>query len=145
MAIQYNGTIIGTLTLCQARRVENEKGEYVEMKDDKGRTVYNRYKIQIRDGNCMAIFLHVYKQAKPEDPKRPWVHQLQNFIADEKHLQNIIRNRDEYKGNAFEYMLNGKLRNIKLNIYYKGMQTLAKYMTREGLKVTCYYKEPKKK
>ena len=143
MAIQYNGTTIGRLTLCQARREKNNDGKYVEVKDEKGRTVYNEYPIQIRDGNCLAIFLHIYKQEKPEDPSRPWVHQLQSFIIDEQHLKNIIKDRKE--GNVFEYILNGKPKNIRLNIYYKDMLTLAKYMTRDGLKVTCYYKEPQKK
>lgn len=141
MAIQYNGTVIGTLTLCQAKREKNGDGKYVEVKDDKGRTVYDRYPIQIRDGNCMAIFLYVYKQDEPENPDIPWVHSLQSFLVDEQHLKNFIRDR---KSNVFEYILNGKLKNIKLNIYYKDMLTLAKYMTRDGLKVSCYYKEPKK-
>ena len=143
MAIQYNGTTIGTLTLCQAKKEKNSDGKYVEVKDDKGRTVYNKYPIQIRDGNCLAIFLHIYKQENPKDPARPWVHQLQSFIVDEQHLKNVIKDRKE--GSVFEYILNGKLKNIRLNIYYKDMLTLARYMTRDGLKVTCYYKEPKKK
>ena len=142
MAIEYNGTVIGRLTLCQARREKNDDGKYVEVKDEKGRTVYNKYPIQIRDGNCMAIFLHIYKQEKPEDPKWPWVHQLQSFLIDEDHLKNVIKER---KQNVFEYILNGKLKNIRLNIYYKDMLTLAKYMTRDGLEVKCYYEEPKKK
>ena len=143
MAIQYNGTVIGRLTLCQAKRVKNENGEYVEVKDEKGRTVYNKFPIQIRYGNCLAIFLHIYKKENPENPERPWVHQLQSFIIDEDHLKNVIKDRKD--GNVFEYILNGKLKNIRLNIYYKDMLTLARYMTRDGLKVTCYYKEPKKK
>ena len=142
MAIEYNGTVIGRLTLCQARREKNDDGKYVEVKDEKGRTVYNKYPIQIRDGNCMAIFLPIYKQEKPEDPKWPWVHQLQSFLIDEDHLKNVIKER---KQNVFEYILNGKLKNIRLNIYYKDMLTLAKYMTRDGLEVKCYYEEPKKK
>ena len=143
MAIQYNGTVIGRLTLCQARREKNDDGKYVEVKDEKGRTVYNKYPIQIRDGNCMAIFLHVYKQEKPDDPKRPWVHQLQSFLVDEDHLKNVIKNRKE--GEVFEYILNGKLRDIRLNIYYKEMQTLARYMARDGLEVKVYYEKPKAK
>ena len=143
MAIQYNGTTIGRLTLCQAKRVKNENGEYVEVKDEKGRTVYNKFPIQIRYGNCLAIFLHIYKKENPENPERPWVHQLQSFIIDEDHLKNVIKDRKD--GNVFEYILNGKLKDIRLNIYYKDMLTLARYMTRDGLRVTCYYKEPKKK
>ena len=143
MAIRYNGTTIGTLTLCQARREKNSDGEYVEVKDEKGRPVYNKYPIQIRDGNCLAIFLHVWKDEHPEDPERPWHHDLQSFFVDEAHMKRCLKNYKQ--GEAFEKIIFGKLKNIRLNIYYKNMQTLAKYMTRDGLKVTCYYKEPKSK
>ena len=143
MALQYNGTTIGTLTLCQARKERNENGEYVAVKDEKGRTVYNKFPIQIRDGNCMAIFLHIFKEKEPQDPERPWRHDLIMFFADEQHLKRCLHSGG--KENTFEDLFWGKLRNIKLNIYYKNMLTLAKYMTRDGLKVTCYYKEPKKK
>ena len=142
MAIQYNGTTIGTLTLCQARREKNENGEYVEVKDAKGRTVDNKFPIQIRDGNCMAIFMYIYKMKEPQDPKRPWMHQLVCFFHDEQHLKNCIK---DYEKDAFKGIFSGELRDIKLNIYYKNMLTLAKYLTRDGLKVTCYYEEPKKK
>lgn len=143
MAIQYNGTTIGTLTLCQAKKEKNSDGKYVEVKDEKGRTVYNTYPIQIRDGNCMAIFLHIHKIVNLEDPKRCWMHDLQCFFVDEAHMKRCLE--DFKQGEAFEKMFYGKLKNIRLNIYYKQMQTLAKYMARDGLNVTCYYKEPKKK
>lgn len=143
MALQYNGTTIGTLTLCQARKEKNFDGKYVEVKDDKGRTIYDRYPIQIRDGNCMAIFLHVQKIVNEEEPEKCWRHDLIMFFADEQHMKRCL-NADRKK-RTFEEIFWGKLKNIKLNIYYKGMQTLAKYMTRDGLKVTCYYKEPNTK
>lgn len=143
MAIQYNGTTIGTLTLCQAKREKNSDGKYVEVKDKQGRTVYDKYPIQIRDGNCMAIFLYIHKIENPEDPKKCWQHSLQCFFVDESHMKRCLE--DFKQGEAFEKMFYGKLKNIRLNIYYKQMQTLAKYMARDGLNVTCYYKEPKKK
>jgi hypothetical protein len=143
MAIQYNGTTIGTLTLCQAKRVKNDNGKYVELKDEKGHTVYNEFPIQIRDGNCLAIFLHIWKDPEPEDPERPWHHDLQMFFVDEAHLKRCLKGYRQ--GEAFEKIIFGKLKNIRLNIYYKNMLTLARYMTRDGLEVKCYYKEPKKK
>ncbi len=143
MAIQYNGTTIGTLTLCQARREKNSDGQYVEVKDEKGRVVYNKFPIQIRDGNCMAIFLHIFKQEKPEAPERQYRHDLIMFFADEQHLKRCLKAGGEKR--TFGDLFWGKLTNIKLNIYYKNMLTLAKYMTRDGLKVTCYYKELSKK
>ena len=138
MALNYTGVTIGTLTLCQPVR-EKQGDQYVEKKDERGRTVYNKYSIQIRDSNCLMCAIHVWKDPEPEDPARPWHHDLQMFFIDEAHMKRCL------KGHSFEYLFNGKLRNIKLNIYYKEMQTLAKYMTRDGLNVTCYYKEPKKK
>lgn len=138
MALTYTGTTIGTLTLCQPVR-EKQGDRYVEKKDEKGRTVYKKYPIQIRESNCLMCAIHVWKDPNPEDPERPWHHDLQMFFADEEHMKRCLKEHN------FEKLFWGKLRNIKLNIYYKDMQTLAKYMTKDGLKVTCYYKEPKKK
>ena len=132
---------MGTFTLLQ-NKWDVVDGKYAEIKDEKGRQVYNRFPIQIRQANCLAAFLYIYKQKEPKDPKRPYVHQLVTFFADEQHIKNCLK---DYKKDAFNGIFSGELRNIKLNIYYKNMLTLAKYMTRDGLKVTCYYKEPKKK
>lgn len=141
MAIRYNGTTIGTLTLCQARKEKNSNGEYVEVKDEKGHTVFKKFPIQIRDSNCMATFLHVYKEKEPLDPKRPWIHVLVMFFMDEQHLKRCLKS--DGREQTFESIFGGKLKNIRLNIYYKNMLTLAKYMIRDGLKVTCYYQKPK--
>ena len=141
MAINYSGTTIGTLTLCQKKR-DVVNGEVVEVKDDKGRQVYNKYKIQIRDSNCLMCAIHVWKDPNPEDPEHPWHHDLQMFFVDECHMKRCL---EKYGKNAFETLFFGKLKDIKLNIYYKEMLTLAKYMAKDGLKVQVYYKEPKKK
>lgn len=127
MAIRYNGNIMGTVTIAQQRQDE-----------DKPR----KYKIQIRQGNCLAVFLHVYKEENPEDPKNCWVHQLMNFLADEQHLKNCVKNLKE---NVFAYMLSADwIDKVELNLFYKESNTLLKYMVRDGLKVKCYYKEDKK-
>ena len=141
MAIRYSGVTIGTFTLYQ-KREESVDGNWIDVKDDKGRQVYNKFKIQIRASNCMACFLHISKIDNPKNPKMCWRHQLVAFFADERHLKNCMK---DYKKDAFKGIFSGELRNIKLNIYYKEMLTLAKYMARDGLNVTCYYKEPKKK
>lgn len=143
MAIQYSGTTIGTFTLWQKSQYYNDEKKLVDEKDDKGRQVWNKYKIQIRLGNCMAIFLHIYKEDEPKDPERPWIHKLMCFFMDEKHLQRCMKHIN--KEHFFEYMFDGQLHDIKLNLHYKDMQTLMKYMIRDGLKVTAYYKEPKEK
>ena len=141
MAIHYSGTTIGTFTLCQ-KREETVDGKLIEVKDEKGRPMYNKFKIQIRASNCFATFLHIYKKDNPENPKLCWVHQLVMFFANERHLKNILK---DYKKDAFNGMFSGELKNIKLNIYYKEMFTLARYMAKDGLNVQVYYKEPKKK
>ena len=127
MAIRYNGNIMGTVTIAQQRKDA-----------DKPR----KYKIQIRQGNCLAVFLHVYKQENPEDPKYPWMHQLMNFLGDEQHLKNCVK---DWKENVFAYMLSADwIDKVELNLFYKESNTLLKYMVRDGLKVKCYYKEDKK-
>ena len=128
MALRYNGNIMGTVTIAQQRQDE-----------DKPR----KYKIQIRQGNCLAVFLHVYKEENPEDPKKCWVHQLMNFLGDEQHLKNCVK---DWKENVFTRMLSANwIDKVELNLFYKESDTLLKYMVRDGLKVQVYYKEPKKK
>ena len=141
MALRYTGVTIGTLTLCQPVR-EKQGDQYVEKTDERGRTVYNKFKIQIRQSNALMCAIEVHKQAEPEDAARPYVHQLIAFFANEQHIKNCVK---EYKTGVFERIFWGKLKNIRLNTYYKEMQTLAKYMTHDGLTVQCYYKEPREK
>lgn len=127
MAIRYNGNTMGVVYIEQQRNGEEKP---------------RKYKIQIRQGNCLAVFLHIYKQENPEDPKRPWVHQLMNFLGDEQHLKNIVK---EKKTDVFSYMLSADwIDKVELNLFYKESNTLLKYMVRDGLKVKCYYKEDKK-
>lgn len=129
MALRYNGNIMGTITIAQQRQNE-----------DKPR----KYKIQIRQGNCLAVFLYVYKQENPEDPKKCWVHQLMNFLGDEQHLKNIFNDKSLEK-KVFATMLSADtIEKVELNLFYKESNTLLKYMVRDGLKVKCYYKEDKK-
>lgn len=139
MALRYSGVIIGTLTLCRPVK-EMEGDKCIEKKDEKGRMVYNKYKIQIRQSNALMCALYVHKVVNLEDPKRCWMHDLVMYFEDEQHLKNCMK---EYKTGAFEHIFFGKLKDVRLNIYYKEMLTLAKYMTRDGLQVTCYYEEPK--
>ena len=127
MAIRYNGNVMGTITIAQQR--ENE---------DKPR----KYKIQIRQGNCLAVFLHVYKFKNLEDPKKCWMHQLINFLGNEQHIKNEFKER---KTNVFAWILSADwIDKVELNLFYKESNTLLKYMVRDGLKVKCYYKEDKK-
>lgn len=120
MAIHYSEKTIGSLTVVQQRKEEEKP---------------RKYKIQIRQSNCLACFLHVYKFENKENPKLCWMHELVMFFADEKHLKNCL------KENKFEDLFVGKLENIKLNLFHKECNVLLKYMVRDGLEVKCYYKE----
>ena len=126
MAIYYNGNTMGVVYIEQQRNGEEKP---------------RKYKIQIRQGNCLAVFLHIYKFENKEDPKKCWMHQLVSFLSNEQHLKNIVK---EEKENIFARMFSAnRITKVKLNLFYKESNTLLKYMVRDGLKVECYYKEEK--
>ena len=140
MAIQYWHNNIGTFTLKQKER-DIVDGQVVEMKDENGKQIWREFKIQLREANVLFCALNIYKQDEPEDPSRPYVHQMVSFFVDEQHLKRCFK---KSKTNNFEYWLSGKLTNIRLNLYYKDARTLLKYFIKDGYKVYCYYAEPKK-
>lgn len=126
MPLRYSSRNLGTMTIVQKRGDEEKPREF---------------KLQIREGNCLAVFMNIYKEKEPKDPKLPWVHQLVAFFADERHLKNIVQSYDK---EAFACFFNAvKIKNVKLNLFFKESKTLLKYMIRDGLKVECYYKEEK--
>ena len=90
----------------------------------------NKFKIQIRQGNCLAVFIHVSKQ---EDGQ--YLHTLYSFYADEQHLKNIIKK----DGKPFW----DEVVSVELNMYYKESAILLKHLV-EFYKVKCYYKGTKK-
>lgn len=120
MPLCYSANTMGTFTLVQNG---------------------NKSKIQIRQGNCLAIFLNIYKEKEPQDPDKPWVHQLVSFFVNEQHIKNC---KKDIKTNLFKKLFGGDLKNIRLNMYYKECETLLKYFIKDGYKVQCYYKENKK-
>lgn len=112
--IKYNGITIGKAVVKQFDR---------------------KFTLQIRQGNCLAVILHIAKITEGEH-KGMWRHTLYSFYADDKHMGRILK---EY-GNFFDNLVS-----IELNMFYKECWTLLKYYTKAGYKVKCYYKEPKKK
>ena len=125
MPLTYNSTTIGKLTIEQEFGGER-----------------HRFNLQIRQGNCLAVIIYVRKATPEELEKNPdgkWYHQLHMFYANEQHLKNIMK---DY-GKALDEM--DKVIKCELNMYYKENYTLLKYFVKSGYKVTCYYKEPKKK
>lgn len=134
--IHYYGNNIGTFTLWQKR--DDCEGDAV---DANGRPVYNKFKIQIRKSNCLMCAIHVHKVDNPKNPKLCWRHDLVMFFVDERHLKNCLK--DYEQGFFFKNLFSGELHNIRLNLYHKECQTILKYMVRDGLRVSCYYKEDK--
>lgn len=102
--IHYNGNVLGRITI-------KEDG--------------HDYEIEIRQGNCLAVFIYVYQR----DGK--WYHQLWNFFNDVAHLRRIIKNTPDIFGE--------EVVSVELNTRYKESATLLKYITKAGHKVTCYY------
>ena len=101
--------------------------------------IKQRYTIQIREGNCLAVFIHVRKataEELAENPQGKYYHTLWNFLADEQHAKNILKHE--------KTLLGDEVLRIELNMYYKECYTLLKYFMKSGYKVTCTYKEPKK-
>ena len=101
--LRYNENRMGTLTIEQ-------NGQ--------------EFEIQIRQGNCLAVFIHV---SRCEDG---YTHMLYSFFADVQHLKNIIKGSGE--------PFSDSVKRIQLNMRYKECYTmlrqLAKFYT-----VECYY------
>lgn len=125
MPLTYNSTTIGKIRIAQEH-------------DGKR----NLYELQIRQGNCLAVIVHVRKRTPEErrekNPECGWSHTLWSFYGDEQHLKNILKN----EGDIF---FGEEVTSVELNLYYKECWTLLKYFTLSGHPVKCYYKEPKKK
>ena len=79
------------------------------------------YKIEIRRGNCLAVFVH----------EREDEYHLYNFYVDESHIKRIIKSNDR--------LLFDDVVSCRLNLRYKESLTLAKYIVKDGVEVVCYY------
>lgn len=116
MALYYNANTIGTFKLTQK---------------------YWEGSVQIRQGNALAIFITTTKDPEPKDPSKPWIHHLLNFFIDKSHMNRCL------KGTTWEKLFFGKIRNIRLNLYYKEASVLLNSLTQAGYHVQCFYKKPK--
>lgn len=114
--ITYTSEMLGTLTIRHDER---------------------RYRIQIRRGNCLAVFIHERKIEEWEAGYKRGrvVHSLYLFYNDEQHLKRCIK--------QFGDMFDDEVVSIRLNTYYKESLVLARHMARCGHRVTLYYQEPK--
>ena len=112
--LNYTGTTYGYLTIKQGK---------------------DRFKIDIREANCLCAFIYVRKATKEELKKNPegkYYHSLYSFLANDQHARNIMKDN------------NGKLFwdevvNITLNLAYDQSFKLLKLFTKAGYQVTCHY------
>lgn len=117
--LHYTGTTYGKVY------IEQRHGE-----------IRQRFTIDIREGNCLAVFVHVRKATDDElaeNPQGRYIHTLWNFLADEQHAKNIMKHEATLLGN--------EVLRIKLNMFHKNSWTLLKYFVKSNYKVECYYKE----
>ena len=91
------------------------------------------FNIKIHSANCLCAFIYHYK----DDNGKKWVN-LFSFLHDEKHINNIMKNSKALFSHS-------NVVGVRLNVYYKQARTLIEPMCQSGYKVSCYYKEPKKK
>lgn len=80
----------------------------------------NEFEIEIRQGNCLAVFIH-----KGENEVY-----LYSFFCDLAHLKRMGK-----VGKIFS----DDVKSLRLNLRYKESQTLAKAFAQNGYEVTCYY------
>lgn len=117
MALRYGETTIGKIVIKQ--------GE-------------NKFNLQIRQGNCLAVIINVRKATEEElkeQPESKYIYTLYSFFGDEKHLKNMMK--------QYGNVLADEVISIELNMLYKENYTLLKYFVKSGYKVKCYYKEEK--
>ena len=117
MALTYNEVTIGKIVIKQRE---------------------NKFNLQIRQGNCLAVIINVRKATEEElkeNPNGKYIHTLYTFFGDEQHLKNMMKN--------YGNVLSDEVVSIELNMFYKENYTLLKYFVKSGYKVKCYYKEEK--
>lgn len=107
MAVTYNENLIGTMTIKQKHRT---------------------FEIQIRQGNCLAVFIHVRKDEEGDD----YIHTLYFFFADEAHLERCMKKM----GNPF----GDEIVSIRLNMKYEESMKLLKHLVKL-CNVECYYED----
>ena len=102
--ITYNANLMGKMVIAQSQ---------------------HEFEIEIRQGNCLAVFIHLSGDTST----------LYNFFADEQHLKNIIKGCKEEGTQLFW----DEVKSIRLNMRYKECGKLVKYFTQCGYEVTCYH------
>lgn len=113
MAVIYGGNVMGTIVIAQKEQ---------------------KYKLEIRQGNCLAVIIGVGKNEDGET-----IHTLMQFFADAAHLNNVCKAVDKGAYKGYDAPIFYDVKNIKLNMRYKECATLLKHLVKY-YKITCYYK-----
>lgn len=112
----------------------------VKVKSADGKRTFD---VKIHPANALCAFIYHYKDENGvyhyKDENGDKYAQLWMFLADKQHIKNIMKNSGDHT------LLGTSVVSVKLNVYYKEARTLIEPMCKSGYKVTCYYKEPKKK
>lgn len=95
-----------------------------------------KFKIQIRRGNCLAVFIYVARNPESTGKHDRYLHGLYSFFADTQHMRNMAKDCG---------LFGDEVVSVKLNTFYKESLTMLPYFTKAGYKVTCYYKNDEEK
>ena len=102
--------------------------KYIQASDNKV------YTIHIHGCNALCAFIYHYK-----DESGTKMAQLVSFFADEQHVKNCEKS---WGGDCLAFLLLGKVKSVKLNLYYKESNVLLKHIVKQH-EVKCYYKKEK--
>lgn len=98
------------------------------------------FEIEIMNGNCLAVF--TYNDGT--------LRHLYNFWMDESHVKRIHKQRNQIakqRGTVDDGttigLFDDHIKSIRLNIFYKEADKLAKILTKYGYEVTIYYQKEK--
>lgn len=122
MALNYSAVIVGTMTLRQTHQDGTK----------------HTYKMQFRACNALACLIEVTPAERKEGEKQLYYHRLIWFAVDVEHLKRMAN----AEGGLKSYFYGSA--SVRLNIYYKDNETLARYFAKAGIKTEIYYKEPKR-
>ena len=133
MAIQYSEVKLGTMKIEQPKYKDGKL-----VKDSRGLQLYNKYEIQIRRGNCLAVFIYAYKE------NGQWYHQLYNFFNDVEHIKNMMKDPNLADEDGMHHLFGRRdaVIEIRLNTYFKECLKMLPFLTKDGYEVVCYYEKP---
>lgn len=92
-----------------------------------------KFILHIVTGNCLAVFIHKHRNENNEK-----VYSLCFFYGDKQHCKNMAKDYGE-KG-----IIPYDVTSIELNLAYSQSRELLPLLVKNGYKVKCYYKEPKR-